>query len=136
MTRDELIEKLEKATGPSRELDLSIALATGVGSFNKDFVGRDVDVKMWLEMAEPFWGECELRPDCYKPARIDIPRFTSSIDAALTLESDQHARLELLHEASIRVGHRYNLHTDNFRDDAVFALAREIVISALRARTP
>ena len=62
MTLSELIERLEKATGPDRELDERIGGAAGVSI-------------CWP------WTDQDGR---YIP-RIDVPRYTASLDAALTL---------------------------------------------------
>lgn len=74
---DELIKRLEEATGPSRELDAEIAVASG----------------------GYFFGDGEL---CYRDGEtivhpghggIDLaPKYTSSIDAALTLVPEGWAR--------------------------------------------
>lgn len=58
---DELIERLEKATGPSRELDLAIAQHL------------------------PPSTEYSLTTVQMRGGRPPVPSFTSSIDAALTL---------------------------------------------------
>jgi hypothetical protein len=66
---DELIAKLEKATGPDRELDVAIvyALHPDIGNYDGLCVGD-----------EPiFWHEPYRKQPC--------PRFTASIDAALSL---------------------------------------------------
>lgn len=62
----ELIERLEKATGPDRELDAAIALAIGLPTLN----GRIGGVSYRDELCEP------------------APPYTASIGAALTLVPD------------------------------------------------
>lgn len=67
MTIDELIDALEKAEGPSRELDAEIAGAFG-----------------WAVLSSFTGGIYRAAP----PGKIDcrpLPDFTSSLDAALTL---------------------------------------------------
>lgn len=75
--REALIEKLEKATGPDRELDLQIHLPIGfTRTLNADELARV------REHMEPRWDDelCTMS----KPI-FDIPHYTASIDAALTL---------------------------------------------------
>ena len=70
----ELIERLERATGPDRELDVAIvyALYPDIGPYQGQCIGD-----------EPiFWHD----PYRKRPA----PSFTSSIDAALTLVPEGH----------------------------------------------
>lgn len=59
-----LLERLEKAAGPDRWLDAAIA------------------EKYWQE--NPYWYPCGQRD-----LRNGIPHYTDSIDAALTLETDE-----------------------------------------------
>lgn len=84
----ELIERLEKATGPDRELDGWIAVNVGA------LVKRSVaDVTEWFTVVNG--RQCHA---CYEsqdgdapsevPARV--PHYTTSIDAALTLVPEDH----------------------------------------------
>ncbi len=82
----DLIAKLEAAEGPSRELDAEIALAAGlVAAF---FASHDV----------PFPSDYVDGPGCYvDPATwggnghvYEAPKFTASVDAALTLMQEHH----------------------------------------------
>lgn len=73
MTRDELIAKLEAATGPDRELDASIALEIG---WTHQKVKGDA-VRYWRPPGE-----------MRSFMRYECPRFTGSIDAAMTLKPD------------------------------------------------
>lgn len=69
MTRAELIAALEKATGPSRELDLAICR----GALNSEPLGHAAGMDDGLLLMQ----------------RVGLyPRYTSSIDAALTLVPD------------------------------------------------
>ena len=63
MTIGELIERLEKATGPDKALDGELARAAGLERFYS-FVGGG-----WMD------GD----------TIVELPRYTASIDAALTL---------------------------------------------------
>ena len=79
MTLSSLIERLEKAEGPSRELDILIGYAVdleadeGHMSFRNNF---DIcGMKQMLRMAESYQNVWSTM----------LPRYTSSIDAALTL---------------------------------------------------
>lgn len=72
---NELIERLEQATGPDRELDVEIvfALYPDIGAYQPHCRGE-----------EPiFWNEPYRKQPC--------PEFTKSIDAALTLVPEEHA---------------------------------------------
>lgn len=68
MTRAELIAALEAATGPSRELDAEIAALMGLA----------VEVQQ-DEMLDVLWKHPNGKVRC------DPPRFTASLDAAMTL---------------------------------------------------
>lgn len=65
---DDLIAKLEAATGPSRELDSAIAAALGVDGWTAEE-----------------WDAVIADPEIENPEIGSAPRFTRSIDAALTL---------------------------------------------------
>lgn len=70
MTTDELIDALEKAAGPSRELDAEIARADG-----------------WIMTLGGWIGQGKIRqigPDDRDQYAV-LPSFTSNVDAALTL---------------------------------------------------
>lgn len=75
MTIDELITKLEKADGPSRELDAEIARAVGY------------DVRTDRAMPGRFFFE-PVKGESWK----DVPPYVSSIDAALTLAPENDDR--------------------------------------------
>jgi len=62
-----LITRLEALTGPSREVDAEIAKAIGW----RDFISDKVPAYYWIDE--------ENRP------RLEVPYFTGSLDAALTL---------------------------------------------------
>lgn len=61
----DLIARLEAATGADRELDAEIALEAG-----------------WIQVGEAGTWALPGEPDIYAPS---CPRFTASVDAALTL---------------------------------------------------
>lgn len=73
-----LIEKLEKATGPDRELDLEVALAIGWEKSDRQFSrtawratsGPGADIGWWSEGSD--WP----------------PRYATSIDDAITLRPE------------------------------------------------
>jgi len=117
MSIDELIERLEKATGASRELDGEIACLT--------------DNAVQVEVTG-------LKDVLFKPAsqhgtlRTDPLPYTSSIDAALTLVPEGCA-YELRRPLGQCVGatvYGHNIHAD--ADAATPALA--LCIAALRAQ--
>ena len=72
MTHDELIAALEKATGPGRILDFQIHRAI----LGKPILENDV---WWVHRDVIRWK------DGTEDAVTDWPRYTASIDAALTL---------------------------------------------------
>ena len=80
-TEIDLISRLSAATGPSRELDGEIALANG-----------------WTQERDRFVG------DCWKSPRgryqSGPPRFTESIDAALTLVPEGYGFMIRYHETA------------------------------------
>lgn len=88
MTRAELIAALEAATGPSRELDVRIfALSNDPAIIREpgDHRGRGIvtwALSRWIKEeacdASPVWWE-------YLAGCVQAPRYTSSIDTALTL---------------------------------------------------
>jgi hypothetical protein len=71
----ELIARLEKATGPSRELDAAIFIKVtpGVKEAGRIDVDKDRGVVGWWPKDAP-----------YQSAR-DVPAYTASLDAAMTL---------------------------------------------------
>lgn len=72
---DELIEKLEKATGPDRELDLSIADVFG---FKQTIVN--------LSACPPLFPKADKFKGIWRDgSKTACPKYTLSIDAALTL---------------------------------------------------
>ena len=82
MTRDELIAALEKATGADRDLDANIGKVAG-----------------WLKTgwaANRWWApdvaararKAKKTPGSFGVLPLDLPKFTASIDAALTLVPD------------------------------------------------
>lgn len=80
MTIEELIERLEKAAGPDRELDVAIAVAIDGYVLEK----RERDRKLWLyreESGPRYYG----RKDPEYGVSGEYPRLTSSIDAAVAL---------------------------------------------------
>jgi hypothetical protein len=123
-----VIERLEKAAGPDRELDVAIvyALYPDIGQYDGLCVG-DPPI---------FWHEPYRKQPC--------PQFTASIDAALTLVPEGWVRFvdATLPEAGIRVelsGRFSTAPYDGDDDRAVFAdhkiEAIATCIAALRART-
>lgn len=124
MTRDELIEKLAAATGPSRVLDAEIAMVANPG--------------------------CEIIPGANTLYIVhqghkmcaEVPRFTSSIDSALTLRSagalwwcsqNEHGGwTKLLVPKTASDGYIGAVEISASAHTVCIA----IVIAALRARTP
>lgn len=95
MTLSSLIERLEKAEGPSRELDLVILNATSEKKWRLSEAWPDNN-DVVVEVVDPDWEEEEEEEEVGGVRRYgpepDIritPRYTSSIDAALTLVPDR-----------------------------------------------
>lgn len=95
---DDLIARLEAATGPDRELDAEIA-------------GTDATTVQWHSEEE-------------------TPRFTASIDAALTLAEDKDFAMRQAHRW---VGKRFELHMRLWPADQDYGqwFARGLCIAAL-----
>lgn len=73
-----LIERLEKATGPDRELDALIFRAIGA-PLPKEFCGRPVTLE-WDDAEQ-----CFVVPIDDMRVRYTPPNYTASLDAAMTL---------------------------------------------------
>ncbi|HSM79191.1 MAG TPA: hypothetical protein VLT57_16245 [Bryobacteraceae bacterium] len=71
----ELIERMERASGSDRELDVCIARLTSIEGQRVTDDGR---VEYWVGVENDFG------PGWY-PAPVEIPHYSSSIDAALSL---------------------------------------------------
>ncbi len=111
----DLITTLDAAAGPSREIDHRIefhrAPRTGCMFPTEE---------RWVKAATTEgWASA---------------RYTSSIDAALTLGRTPSARVTLLSDAMCAVAKRHALHARGLPDtaDATFEICREIIIAALR----
>lgn len=81
MTLDDLIERLEAATGPDRELDVAIGLSLSLFVFERR--GRDK-----LEWYYPTWedaGAYEKYSTYYGSTGRQFPAYTSDLNAALAL---------------------------------------------------
>lgn len=115
--REELIKRLEKAEGPSRELDgaIFLTLPTSVCHDDGRFGFRDRH------------GVLNFPGANYDPYML-VPKFTSSIDAALTLFSSVSAALAALQNATYYV-------TRNLpaKDHSKFQVVRRLIIAALKA---
>jgi hypothetical protein len=71
----ELIVRLEAATEGSRKLDLAIEIAFGRCSPTAD---------LWHDLAR--WREpLRIRPYVYEESSQELPHYTQSLDAAMTL---------------------------------------------------
>lgn len=118
MTLAELIEALEKATGPSRELDAEIMLVTE---------WSEVWVTDTITGPEYIWQRGGIRTG--SPGR-----FTDSIDAARTLVPEgmcwnlDSVGVAYVHKAGVKAIHHYGEHFDH-------CLPIALVIAALKART-
>lgn len=75
---NDLIERIEAASGPDREMDRDILAAKGTHVLEKR--GRDRK-SWWYEIDGPDYRRLDPDGDRY----FGMPRYTASIDAALTL---------------------------------------------------
>jgi hypothetical protein len=98
---DELIARLEAATGPSRELDLEIAKSIGAAPQDADEVkptyeypGNDYTTPHWRNRVSAEMEHFNKTGELLEVTehRVDetgsFPCYTSSIDAAMTLRPD------------------------------------------------
>lgn len=76
----DLIERLEKAEGPDREVDAEICIALQYGGLNSDGASNVRTDPDW-EGDLLFEIEGDAHPECCSP----IPALTSSLDAAIAL---------------------------------------------------
>ncbi|HAW61423.1 MAG TPA: hypothetical protein DCX26_03715 [Pseudomonas sp.] len=84
MTHDELAERIEALEGPCREMDREIFKAVGT-PLPKAAFGMDIELQPDPNSASGFVmpvGELQVRYEC--------PRYTASIDAAMTLVPEGH----------------------------------------------
>lgn len=124
MTIEELIERLEKADGPDRELDAAIAVAA--------FVTRATDDDLvYARPRDP--GHDATQPGHFfivtrsGAQAVPAPLYTSSIDAALTLVPDGwRAQIDTLNVSAPEPRKFHVRHAQN----PVIALC----LAALRAR--
>ena len=120
-----LIEKLEKATGPSQELDAEIAIAVGVAPPSGE--------GGWWRCKKPNW---QWKHAAHEPTTPpwEPARYTSSIDAALTLVPE--GLDEEMKRARHRKGWRVNLWEPSRVGQSADAqtLPLALCIAALKAR--
>lgn len=129
-----LAERVEKATGPSRELDFEIALAIGFTLRSPTALERLIEKREWV------------KPDGSRTSwREGDPHFpvccTGSLDAAMTLANDPillkfGGPSGLIREAMDRLSQKFALHMRHWPADQDYPswLARFIVAASLRAR--
>lgn len=124
MTIDELIAALEKAEGPSRKLDEAIVVSLYPRA---QFRTDEGYIDPIVFHAEPLVTQ-----------KAMLPRYTASIDAALTLVPDgmEWSLTTLYGEATAEVGlnNTTGMHSTGRRKDGNVAIA--LCIAALRARKP
>lgn len=117
---DNLISQLEAATGPSRELDAEVANAAGAEAGFIGKLGWRMRFATWMSWSDHRW--CAL------------PRYTASIDAAITLVPEGAVWTVLTDYGDLCRARIFNaepeLHVEE--DGATPALA--LCIACLRAR--
>lgn len=119
---DELIERLEKATGPDRDLDFSIAHAAR-------WRPQNIESKQSFEEHEAKHGY-ETAWVAHAPYRLrwNVPSYTASIDAAMML-IEPNEKMSVLQEVLEIVAQR-GWHVERFES----YVACEVCATALRAR--
>lgn len=127
---NDLIDRIESADGPSRELDYLIALARGWRLVAQDWPEKS----NWHDADGTYRGR-NGDPDC-------PPRWTASIDAALTLVPEGQGRWPQLYYISrnpnnTAQGHRWEIWTKNrpkpYRGHHKKSAALALCIVAIRA---
>jgi hypothetical protein len=123
-TIEALIERLEKATGPDRELDAEIFIEVTPGVKDAGRIDRDGGVVGWWPKDGP-----------YESARI-TPDYTSSIDAALTLVPEGAVWTLEASRAWVRIldGDDVSEFQAGFNGREAEATALALCIASLRAR--
>ena len=132
MTREELLalaERVEALTGADRGVDLEVILASGTHVLER----RGRDKKAWLyEAASDFR---RLDPSPYSYGVFGLPRFTTSLDAAMSLVPEGwggavHFSENRQHH-TVKLGRSYPTNAQAFGEAATPALA--LTAAALRA---
>ena len=125
----ELIARLEAATGPDRELDWLIADAVGlVPKHSIRAIGWDYD---WYRNSDKEWALWKANDSEGRNNSLWEPaRYTSSIDAALTLVPEGCS--VHLHIMPREIGHKAVVGIGNEGESKTPALA--LCIAALKAR--
>lgn len=118
MSLDELAGRVEKLTGPCRETDAAIGLATG-----RFFLGEPR-----YPGAARMYGYVDENGSRVEPGNGShdslIPRYTASIDAAMTLADAADDPLDILEEA---------LATAREERDGIYFLPLHICAAALKS---
>lgn len=131
-TLSDLTERLEKATGPDRELDIRIDAASGTGRI----VRADISPEQIAHITQPIGAMREGMSDA---DAMGVPRYTASIDAALALVERHFSAPEHFVELSIGKAAYCEIHSQSVYDElgkgeaATAPLA--ILIALLRARS-
>lgn len=82
MTLDELIERVERATGPDRDIDVGIS--DHIGFYVIPFTGADPQA--WLTRISGKWVPCDREGRGYLSSSDRYcPRYTESLDAIVGL---------------------------------------------------
>ena len=126
----ELAERCEKATGPDRDLDLAICLATRI-------ILPKLDPAMVMNIeADPHDSEYVLYDYENEGCTDSVPDFTSSIDAAMILVPEGSAGIELvtLHDRPAAYVQADGLEWDDCNCIAAATPALALCAAALRAR--
>lgn len=92
-----LIERLERATGPDREIDLAIHIAVEPGgeiakivaSHPRGFESREgIEWEFTGSQQTLCWHRHDASGHCWSNGGLPMPHYTSSLDAAMTLVPD------------------------------------------------
>jgi hypothetical protein len=127
MSTQDIIERLESASGPDRELDIAILKATDANGY---LIEDDGTILVECDMGEgPGWFNIG----------YEVPTFTAAIDAALTLVPDEYCWFITKGRAQV-CGRLYSFHIFDPALQSVIAKSEGerleicICIAALKAR--
>lgn len=144
MTTTELIAALEKADAPSRELDAEIAVAFGWGRQSSHYLninGATESHTLWLRPGSTSKDLGELIDEMREAGATNAlmpdslpPRYTSSIDAALSLVPEGWRFVRFEHPRSDEPCLAALVAPDGFAKGKAQTPAIAIVIACLRAQ--
>lgn len=124
----DLIERLEKATGESRELDGEIWAIAEPAAFERQCSFKG------LKYAGHVHTPAEKRAAIKRSATHFAPHFTASTDAALGLARTPEEAYQALAAARYSLARDHDLHMRDYTGNIQHDMARRLCIQFLRAR--